>query len=129
MEFGTRFSNSANDDKRFSVVSAKRAKITNLPSSTPTCQVLGCNKDLSNSKDYHKRHKVCDVHSKTAVVIVNGFEQRFCQQCSRFHRLAEFDEGKRSCRKRLAGHNERRRKPQFDTYLGKLQSNLEVVAK
>ncbi|KAL3644597.1 hypothetical protein CASFOL_009777 [Castilleja foliolosa] len=118
MEFETRFSSLANDDSRFSVVSAKRAKITNLSSSIPTCQVLGCNKDLSNSKDYHKRHRVCDVHSKTAVVIVNGFEQRFCQQCSRFHRLAEFDEGKRSCRKRLAGHNERRRKPQFDTYLG-----------
>ena len=31
---------------------------------------------------------------------------------SRFHLLAEFDDGKRSCRKRLAGHNERRRKPQ-----------------
>lgn len=26
--------------------------------------------------------------------------------------LAEFDEGKRSCRKRLDGHNRRRRKPQ-----------------
>jgi hypothetical protein len=25
--------------------------------------------------------------------------------------LSEFDEGKRSCRRRLAGHNERRRKP------------------
>lgn len=25
--------------------------------------------------------------------------------------LCEFDDGKRSCRKRLAGHNERRRKP------------------
>lgn len=30
----------------------------------------------------------------------------------RFHSLAEFDEGKRSCRKRLDGHNRRRRKPQ-----------------
>ena len=28
----------------------------------------------------------------------------------RFHDLAEFDESKRSCRRRLAGHNERRRK-------------------
>lgn len=28
----------------------------------------------------------------------------------RFHELAEFDESKRSCRRRLAGHNERRRK-------------------
>ena len=32
----------------------------------------------------------------------------------RFHGLTEFDEGKRSCRRRLAGHNERRRKPQPD---------------
>lgn len=28
----------------------------------------------------------------------------------RFHALEEFDEGKRSCRRRLAGHNRRRRK-------------------
>lgn len=28
----------------------------------------------------------------------------------RFHELSEFDEAKRSCRRRLAGHNERRRK-------------------
>lgn len=31
---------------------------------------------------------------------------------SRFHSLGEFDDGKRSCRKRLADHNRRRRKPQ-----------------
>ncbi|KAI6683281.1 hypothetical protein NL676_029194 [Syzygium grande] len=80
------------------------------------CQVYGCNKDLSSSKDYHKRHKVCEAHSKTSKVIVNGIEQRFCQQCSRFHLLAEFDDGKRSCRKRLAGHNERRRKPQIGVH-------------
>ncbi|GJX39099.1 hyaluronan/mRNA-binding protein [Tanacetum coccineum] len=35
--------------------------------------------------------------------------------CKRFHSLEEFDEGKRSCRKRLHGHNRRRRKPQLDT--------------
>ncbi|OIT31469.1 PREDICTED: squamosa promoter-binding-like protein 6 [Nicotiana attenuata] len=101
-----------------SSLQGKRLRTTNLHSEVPFCQVHGCNKDLSSSKDYHKRHKVCDEHSKTAIVIVNGIEQRFCQQCSRFHLLAEFDEGKRSCRKRLAGHNERRRKPQFDTHWG-----------
>lgn len=63
---------------------AKRARTTNLPAQAPLCQVYGCNMDLSSSKDYHKRHKVCDVHSKTAKVIVNGIEQRFCQQCSRY---------------------------------------------
>ncbi|KAH6823120.1 hypothetical protein C2S53_011293 [Perilla frutescens var. hirtella] len=99
-----------------SPVSAKRARMSSLQSQIPFCIVHGCNKDLSSSKEYHKRHKVCDIHSKTAVVVVNGVRQRFCQQCSRFHMLAEFDDGKRSCRKRLAGHNERRRKPQLDTH-------------
>ncbi|KAH6805459.1 hypothetical protein C2S51_030290 [Perilla frutescens var. frutescens] len=151
MASGTRFSaavNKANDDEKFasarhskgdqfsvenSVLSspepsvlAKRTKTMNSPSPVPTCQVYRCNKNLSSSKDYHKRHKVCDAHSKTAVVIVNGIKQRFCQQCSRFHKLGEFDEGKRSCRKRLAGHNERRRKPQFNTHLGSTYFTTDV---
>ncbi|CAL1395159.1 unnamed protein product [Linum trigynum] len=89
----------------------KRARIM-----IPFCQVYGCDKDLSSLKEYHKRHKVCELHTKTPKVIVNGIEQRFCQQCSRFHLLCEFDDGKRSCRKRLAGHNQRRRKPQFSGF-------------
>ncbi|KAF8054939.1 hypothetical protein N665_1308s0004 [Sinapis alba] len=80
----------------------------------PICLVDGCDSDFSNCREYHKRHKVCDVHSKTPVVTVSGYKKRFCQQCSRFHALEEFDEGKRSCRKRLDGHNRRRRKPQPD---------------
>lgn len=108
-----------------SSLQGKRQRTTkNMHSEVPVCQVHGCNKDLSSSKDYHKRHKVCNEHSKTAIVIVNGIEQRFCQQCSRFHLLAEFDEGKRSCRKRLAGHNERRRKPQFDAHWGSRFLNM-----
>ncbi|PNY13125.1 squamosa promoter-binding-like protein 6-like [Trifolium pratense] len=104
---------------------AKRARTSSLPAQAPVCQVYGCNMDLSSSKDYHKRHRVCDVHSKTAKVIVNGIEQRFCQQCSRFHLVAEFDDGKRSCRRRLAGHNERRRKPQFDYMTSKQHKILQ----
>ncbi|KAL5988143.1 hypothetical protein ACLOJK_035906 [Asimina triloba] len=90
----------------------KRARSATLNGHTPFCQVHGCNVDLSSSKDYHKRHRVCEIHSKTAKVIVNGIEQRF-------HLLSEFDDGKRSCRKRLAGHNERRRKPQIDNHSGR----------
>ncbi|KAJ8637359.1 hypothetical protein MRB53_011626 [Persea americana] len=97
----------------------KRSRLGNSNGQTPCCQVHGCNMDLSSSKDYHKRHKVCEIHSKSARAFVNGIEQRFCQQCSRFHLLAEFDDGKRSCRKRLAGHNERRRKPQLDNHSGR----------
>ncbi|KAL1206923.1 Squamosa promoter-binding-like protein 9 [Cardamine amara subsp. amara] len=78
----------------------------------PRCQVEGCGVDLTNAKGYYSRHRVCGMHSKTPKVIVAGIEQRFCQQCSRFHQLPEFDLEKRSCRRRLAGHNERRRKPQ-----------------
>ncbi|CAL0308055.1 unnamed protein product [Lupinus luteus] len=104
-------------------VFTKRARTSSSPILAPVCQVYGCNMDLSSSKEYHKRHKVCDVHSKTAKVIVNGIEQRFCQQCSRFHLLADFDDGKRSCRRRLAGHNERRRKHQFD-YMSSKQHKI-----
>ncbi|KAK4379443.1 hypothetical protein RND71_001305 [Anisodus tanguticus] len=77
---------------------------------SPKCQAEGCNADLTHAKHYHRRHKVCEFHSKAATVIAAGLTQRFCQQCSRFHVLSEFDNGKRSCRKRLADHNRRRRK-------------------
>ncbi|KAK6939132.1 SBP domain, partial [Dillenia turbinata] len=78
----------------------------------PMCQVDDCKSNLSNAKDYHRRHKVCEAHSKSTKALVGKQMQRFCQQCSRFHPLSEFDEGKRSCRRRLAGHNRRRRKTQ-----------------
>ncbi|KAF7822966.1 squamosa promoter-binding-like protein 4 [Senna tora] len=74
------------------------------------CQAEKCTAELSDAKPYHRRHKVCEYHAKAQVVMVCGIRQRFCQQCSRFHELGEFDETKRSCRRRLAGHNERRRK-------------------
>ncbi|NP_001267898.1 promoter-binding protein SPL9 [Vitis vinifera] len=94
----------------------------------PRCQVEGCKVDLSDAKAYYSRHKVCGMHSKSPTVIVAGLEQRFCQQCSRFHQLAEFDQGKRSCRRRLAGHNERRRKPPPGSLLssryGRLSSSI-----
>lgn len=68
----------------------KRVRALGAHSQTAYCQVYGCNKDLSGCKDYHKGHKVCEVHSKTYKVIVNGIEQRFCQQCSRLVNLPSF---------------------------------------
>ncbi|KVI02198.1 Transcription factor, SBP-box [Cynara cardunculus var. scolymus] len=71
---------------------------------TPSCcQVDSCAADLAVAKRYHRRHKVCEVHSKAPVVVVAGILQRF-------HEVSEFDDARRSCRSRLAGHNERRRK-------------------
>lgn len=49
----------------------------------PRCQVEGCHVALTEAKDYHRRHKVCEAHSKAPKVVVLGVEQRFCQQCSR----------------------------------------------
>ncbi|XP_066394876.1 squamosa promoter-binding-like protein 13 [Miscanthus floridulus] len=85
----------------------------------PRCQAERCNANLmTDEKPYNRRHKVCEAHSKAPVVLVAGLRQRFCQQCSRFHELSEFDDIKRSCRLRLAGHNERRRKSSADAHGG-----------
>ncbi|XWS63872.1 hypothetical protein CRYUN_Cryun06bG0138900 [Craigia yunnanensis] len=92
----------------------KRSKPNCQSTHVPRCQVKGCNLDLSSAKDYHRKHRVCENHSKSPKVIVGGLERRFCQQCSRFHALLEFDEKKRSCRRRLSDHNARRRKPQTE---------------
>nr|AUW52985.1 squamosa promoter binding-like protein 12c [Petunia x hybrida] len=99
------FDGNTNNGKRSKVTSCNRA----------VCQVDDCGVDLSKGKDYHRRHKVCEMHSKATTALVANVMQRFCQQCSRFHALEEFDEGKRSCRRRLAGHNKRRRKTQADS--------------
>ena len=51
--------------------------------SPPSCQAELCGADLSVAKRYHRRHKVCELHSKAPFVMVAGMRQRFCQQCSR----------------------------------------------
>ncbi|KAJ6435980.1 hypothetical protein OIU84_001083 [Salix udensis] len=90
----------------------KRSRASYPSTQSPRCQVEECNLDLKSAKDYHRRHRICEKHSKSPKVIVAGMERRFCQQCSRFHELSEFDDKKRSCRRRLSDHNARRRRPQ-----------------
>ena len=51
--------------------------------SPPACQAEMCCADLTVAKRYHRRHKVCELHSKAPFVMVAGMRQRFCQQCSR----------------------------------------------
>lgn len=55
--------------------------------SRAVCQVETCEADLSKVKDYHRRHKVCELHSKATSAFVGGVMQRFCQQCSRYASL------------------------------------------
>lgn len=61
----------------------KTSAALGVGSSVARCQVEGCHVALMNAKEYHKRHKVCEMHSKAPKVVVLGLEQRFCQQCSR----------------------------------------------
>ncbi|KAF3779634.1 Squamosa promoter-binding-like protein 1 [Nymphaea thermarum] len=107
----------------------KRSKPPLAVSNHPTCQVDGCTADLRLAKDYHRRHKVCEMHAKSASVSLGGVIQRFCQQCSRFHMLQEFDEEKRSCRRRLAGHNRRRRKMNIQSANGANSLNEENISR
>ena len=50
-----------------------------------SCQADNCTSDLTDAKRYHRRHKVCEFHAKAPFVPVNGLQQRFCQQCSRWN--------------------------------------------
>ncbi|XP_008789607.2 squamosa promoter-binding-like protein 12 [Phoenix dactylifera] len=116
---GSNFNNPPSSSSSVSVVLpaslVKKPRVTQQTVQSTCCQVEGCNVDLSGAKDYHRKHRVCETHSKSPRVIVAGQERRFCQQCSRFHDLSQFDQKKRSCRRRLSDHNARRRKPQPDT--------------
>ncbi|AQK61818.1 Squamosa promoter-binding-like protein 1 [Zea mays] len=106
----------------------KKVRVQGGSSSGPACQVEDCGADLAAEKDYHRRHKVCEKHAKASTAVVGNTVQRFCQQCSRFHLLHEFDEGRRSCRRRLAGHNRRRRKTRPDTAIGGTASIEDKVS-
>jgi hypothetical protein len=61
----------------------KKAKVDQHKPHNSYCQVEGCKVDLSSAKDYHRKHRVCELHAKAPKVIVAGLERRFCQQCSR----------------------------------------------
>lgn len=52
-----------------------------------SCQAENCTSDMTNAKQYHRRHKVCEFHAKAPFVIIAGTQQRFCQQCSRCETL------------------------------------------
>lgn len=76
-------STSCSVDPSSSCPTTKRTRQSNQSMQTQCCQVEGCNLDLVSAKDYHRRHKICERHSKSPKVIVAGMERRFCQQCSR----------------------------------------------
>lgn len=95
---------------------AKSGKLVDIHTTSPTCrasptmkassqgdglrlvalaQVDGCQRDLSKEKEYYQRYRICETHLKLSSLIKDGIPQRFCQQCGRFHILADFDSDKR----------------------------------
>ena len=88
---------------------------------TVVCQVDSCGEVLSTRsgggalvplagiKAYHLRYRLCEVHLRAEAVPVSGVDSRFCQKCSRWHPLGDYEGAKRTCRKMLLAHNTRRR--------------------
>ncbi|OAY55921.1 hypothetical protein MANES_03G189400v8 [Manihot esculenta] len=93
----------------------KRARTTRSTAGVARCQVPGCEADISELKGYHKRHRVCLRCANASSVVLDGESKRYCQQCGKFHLLSDFDEGKRSCRRKLERHNNRRRRKSHDS--------------
>ncbi|KAF8038164.1 hypothetical protein BT93_B0892 [Corymbia citriodora subsp. variegata] len=82
------------------------------------CQVPSCKADIRELKGYHRRHRVCLRCANASAVLLDGERKRYCQQCGKFHILSDFDEGKRSCRRKLERHNKRRRRKPVDSGAG-----------
>lgn len=91
------------------------------------CQVPSCEADISELKGYHKRHRVCLKCAHAAAVVLDGESKRYCQQCGKFHLLSNFDEGKRSCRRKLEKHNDRRRRKSNESKGGTDKEPQQVV--
>jgi hypothetical protein len=64
-------------------------------------QIPGCGKDLSGSKRYYLRYRLCMEHLNMSCLIINGVPSRFCQKCVNFHELSSFDADKRCVISRL----------------------------
>lgn len=100
----------------------KTRTITPRTAASSRCQVPGCEVDISELKGYHKRHRVCLRCANASTVVLDGQNKRYCQQCGKFHVVSDFDEGKRSCRRKLERHNNRRRRKPADSKGSGLQS-------
>ncbi|CAA6654187.1 unnamed protein product [Spirodela intermedia] len=97
------------------VAGAGRKKVrTGGTTGVARCQVPGCGADIRELKGYHRRHRVCLRCANASSVLLDGELKRYCQQCGKFHVLPDFDEGKRSCRRKLERHNRRRRRRSVD---------------
>lgn len=84
-------------------------------------QVDGCGEELVNAKAYYKRYRICPEHCNMECLVIEGQRLRFCQQCGSFHDLRDFEGRRKSCKRKLTQHNERRRKAKDDRMSQEIQ--------
>ena len=89
------------------------------------CKVPECRRVLNGFKRYHKRYRICPEHLKMSHVMIDGVDSRFCQLCGKFQPLGDFDGAKRSCRAKLARHNERRHKGKVEVIVDACTDTLQ----
>ncbi|KAL6785170.1 hypothetical protein ACKKBG_A02735 [Auxenochlorella protothecoides x Auxenochlorella symbiontica] len=77
-----------------------------------TCQADNCTADLGACSFYYQRNHICPAHLKAGAYAVRGVSTRFCQRCGVGHPVEDFSGAKRSCKKALDRHNQRRREKQ-----------------
>jgi len=94
----------SSDSGRSSRSSGGRRRV----SKSGACRVDGCEMKLSDMSKYARRHRICEVHLKSLDVMWKGKRQRFCQKCTRFQELSQFDGARHSCRKGLTLQRNRR---------------------
>jgi hypothetical protein len=60
------------------------------PTRTRPPQVPGCGVNLAGGPQCDRRYRTCAQHRQVESLTLEGRRQRFCQQCGRFHELADF---------------------------------------
>ena len=76
---------------------------------TITCQVCAQVVPSNSIRKYIRVRKVCNACRTSDCVMKNGKKMRFCQLCSWFHPVDNFEGTRHSCKSALVKHNERRR--------------------
>lgn len=88
-------------------VHASHREAPSSPGGTIRCTVDDCNEPCVSV--YCKRYHTCREHIGALRVVRGGAEVRFCQRCSSFQPVADFDGDRHTCRDALRAYNLARR--------------------
>jgi len=86
---------------------AARFEAPSSPGGTVRCTVDNCGEPCVSV--YCRRYHTCREHIGALHVVRGGAEVRFCQRCSSFQPIADFDGDRHTCRDALHAYNSARR--------------------